>query len=227
MNDQQTEQFTAEQVERIAIHCFGWKWMAWPGRPIKSHPEYATGSKIMVRTFLSPEQQQRLETEPNWVDFWERTGHVAVEATGDEPLAYCYCSSRGYSWPEFTDLDVRDWVIANWMPRTRIRQRFDSAITSMFEYREGDFVRAVLIALDNEGEPVHHRFNDEMKSKMPRPVFGCADIDCSQQTSYEPTQLRWSEELRGWYCERCLKGHGADRSRFTLDDLQREVGWTN
>lgn len=216
-----------DQVEHIAQHCFGWKWMAWPGRPMRSHPQYDIVDEMMVRTFMSPEQMQRVHEEPNWVDYWKRTGHQMVEATGEEPLAYQYGSSAGFAWPQFTDLDVRDWVIANWMPGSDNRRRFDMVMTSLYEYREWDFCKAVLIVLSNQEHQIQFRFSDEMKAKMPQPSFTCANTDCAKLRSFDPRELRWSEEEGGWYCKKCGDAMRVRLSRFTLDDLQREVGWTH
>ncbi len=76
--------------EQIATKLFGWKWIAYIGRPMNSHPEYRTREKMRVRRFVSPQ----LLANKNWIKHFESIGGYA-DAIGDEPLDYCYCSSMG------------------------------------------------------------------------------------------------------------------------------------
>lgn len=84
---------TSELNEELAVRLLGWKWLSFMTRPSKSHPEYYIGKNIRCRRLFSPEE---LNSE-RWNDvFAERD---ARDATGDEPLAYAYCSSNGPACP--------------------------------------------------------------------------------------------------------------------------------
>ena len=87
----------------VAMELFGWRWLAWHGRPTHSAPDYPR--ERMVRRFFPPDS----ELDPSWMDYFKEVSHVP--ATGDEPLAYCYCSSRGpHPVPHFSSDDgaIRD-----------------------------------------------------------------------------------------------------------------------
>lgn len=81
--------YTTTNLDRfIAEELFGWKWMAYDGKPMINHPQYREGD-IRVREFFSPESLKN----KRWQEYWgEKNG---AEATGDEPLSYRYCSSYG------------------------------------------------------------------------------------------------------------------------------------
>lgn len=84
--------------EELAIRLLGWKWMSFIGTPVKSSPAYP--NLVRVRQLMSPKQ---LESK-SWINYFNRT--EGREATGDEPLAYTYCSSwcTAASIPKFTIL---------------------------------------------------------------------------------------------------------------------------
>lgn len=87
-----------ERTELLAKELFGWKWMRYIGIPTRGTPGYS--KKMPVRQFMSPETVAEWRKDSRFADM--------VEADGTEPLSYCYCSSQGSGWPDFTDLDVRD-----------------------------------------------------------------------------------------------------------------------
>lgn len=85
---------TTQLDHAIAERLFGWRWIAFRGMPTNDHPLYDDpvcrgGPGIRVRRFMSPEA---LKSE-QWQQYWAE--HEGAPATGDEPLAYCYCSSCG------------------------------------------------------------------------------------------------------------------------------------
>lgn len=88
--------------EELAIKLLGWKWMSFIGTPVKSEPGYPEERR--VRQLMSA---KALKSE-QWKQHLEE--HEGREATGDEPLAYAYCSSQGLAaLPIFTILvDERD-----------------------------------------------------------------------------------------------------------------------
>jgi hypothetical protein len=71
----------------IAEEFFGWRWLATFGRPVRSHPEYP--KEMSVRRFFPP----AAKLGKNWERYFANEPHT--EATGDEPLDYCYESSSG------------------------------------------------------------------------------------------------------------------------------------
>ncbi len=70
-----------------------------------------------------------------------------------------------------------------------------------------------------------YQFSEEMKAKMPDPVFPCGVEGCGVEVSYDAIDLRWSEEEGKWICQACAEHLGVRRSRFTLEDCQKQVGW--
>lgn len=75
--------------EEFAVKFLGWKWMSFMTIPIASHPEYGTGKNIRCRRLFSPGELK----SKGWQEvFAAKDGR---EATGEEPLAYAYCSSNG------------------------------------------------------------------------------------------------------------------------------------
>ncbi len=71
----------------VAEQFFGWKWMAYYGRPTHDNAGYPR--ECMVREFLSP----AATNSEGWVRYLaENQGR---EADGSEPLAYCYSSANG------------------------------------------------------------------------------------------------------------------------------------
>lgn len=95
-----SEDKKAEVNQLIAMKLFGWKWIAFIGCPVRGTEGYPENCK--VRQFVSPE----LLANKKWKAFFESVGGF-TDATGEEPLAYCYCSSRG---PEFYDDFVQHFV---------------------------------------------------------------------------------------------------------------------
>lgn len=93
---------TTELDRLIAAEFFGWRWLAFTGRPTREHPEYRTenADKILVRQFFPP----RKTMHKNW-DRWFAE-NPTQPATGEEPLSYCYCSSHGpHMVPHFSGHD--------------------------------------------------------------------------------------------------------------------------
>lgn len=80
----------AELDALVAKRLFGWRWMSYVGVPIKGTPGYP--KKCRVRDFMSPKRMAD--------DRWQAMlrDNESRPATGDEPLAYHYCSSQG-PWP--------------------------------------------------------------------------------------------------------------------------------
>lgn len=80
--------------EAIAKHLFGWKWVSFMGVPIRDTENYP--DKCRVRLFISEENLRHSE----WQKFINKPkNEFRHEATGAEPLDYCYCSSQGYPVP--------------------------------------------------------------------------------------------------------------------------------
>ena len=75
--------------ELIAAVYFGYRWMAWRGRPTTSHPDYP--AECMVMQFMSPEQLDDIR----WQQFFDENN--AQDVTGSDrseyALAYTYSSS--------------------------------------------------------------------------------------------------------------------------------------
>lgn len=78
---------TTNLDEAVAEEFFGWKWMAYRGIPVRGTPGYP--QECIVRQFLSVDAVKN----PRWQEFLKEND--GRETTGDEPLAYCYCSSQG------------------------------------------------------------------------------------------------------------------------------------
>ena len=78
---------TTDLDHAVAEELFGWKWMAFKGIPIRDAPGYP--EKCRVRRFISPESLKN----KRWKEYFAETN--GAPATGEEPLSYCYCSSRG------------------------------------------------------------------------------------------------------------------------------------
>ena len=77
-----------DKNQELAVLFLGYKWIAFNGKPVKSHPDYP--KDMRVRRLFSPEQLD----EPRWADWLKERN--AEPATGEEPLSYCYCSSQGF-----------------------------------------------------------------------------------------------------------------------------------
>ena len=84
--------------EELAIRLLGWKWMSFVSIPVKGTPGYP--AQCRVRQLMSAKQLKMKE--------WQRALDETEgrEATGDEPLAYTYCSSgrSDATVPRFTIL---------------------------------------------------------------------------------------------------------------------------
>ncbi len=72
--------------EQILTKLCGWKWLAFRGRPTKSHPNYHEG-ETTVRQFFSAKQIKNMQEEIASGEYWD--------ADMTEPLSYRYCSSVG------------------------------------------------------------------------------------------------------------------------------------
>lgn len=83
--------------EFIAEKLLGWKWIAYKGIPVRGTPGYP--DQCVVRRFASPQ----LLANEKWAGILDRSGGY-TDATGDEPLAYCYCSSQGPELPPMYEL---------------------------------------------------------------------------------------------------------------------------
>jgi hypothetical protein len=77
--------------EELAIRLLGWKWVSFVGLPVKSSDCYPANCR--VRQLFSAKQ---LNSE-DWQQFFRDS--EGADATGDEPLAYSYCSSQGDDMP--------------------------------------------------------------------------------------------------------------------------------
>lgn len=77
--------------EELAIRLLGWKWMSFIGIPVKGTSGYP--AKCRVRQLFSAAQLKA----KSWREFFEEW--EGCEATGDEPLAYGYCSSQSSCVP--------------------------------------------------------------------------------------------------------------------------------
>ncbi len=149
----QTDSDLDEQVARLV---FRWKWMSWLGMPAKGTPGYPTECRIQA--FVSPETL----AAPRWLAFLaDRELQVA---SGDEPLHYWYCSSRGPEYPppysQSADILVLEEVRNNW-PHERGRlfgealermwlDRWENTCTPLRGwalYELGDYSRAAIEVL--------------------------------------------------------------------------------
>jgi len=132
--------------ELIAIRLFGWKWMAFIGRPVRGEAR-RTPEPEMVRQFMSPKS---IVNERWQACFAEHEGH---EATGDEPLAYCYCSSSGPEWyPDFLGIDDY-WILKlarkHWKKTCPdLWRTFVANLPASEKYQLGDYCRAAIKSLD-------------------------------------------------------------------------------
>jgi len=144
----------ASENEQIATGMFGWKWIAYDdGIPVKGTPGYP--KRCRVRILMSPETRRKKD----WKDFLSTRN--ASEATGSEPLDYCYCSSKGYEvFPNYTgwqDPLVLERAKRLWKRRdARKWKAFCAALPDeITDYKIGDFSRAALSVLqgdDSRGE---------------------------------------------------------------------------
>ena len=83
---------TTKLDEAIAEEFFGWRWLAYSGRPMRGHPDYH--KEIRVRRFYPPlESIKSKSVRKQWEDYFARVPHE--QASGEEPLCYSYCSSNG------------------------------------------------------------------------------------------------------------------------------------
>ncbi len=78
--------------EELAIRILGWKWMSFFDTPVKGTEGYPV--KCRVRQLFTVEQLK----SDDWQKFLQEND--CAEATGNEPLAYTYCSNcRRYKSP--------------------------------------------------------------------------------------------------------------------------------
>ena len=84
---------TISDNEALAVEFMGWKWLAYVGTPVRSHPGYP--QKCRIRQLHSPSMM----ADERWKEFFKRT--EVSDADGTEPLHYSYCSSGGCSFPEY------------------------------------------------------------------------------------------------------------------------------
>lgn len=77
----------------VAEVFFGWRWMSFHSRPVRSHPDYP--KEMRVRRFYPPDDQlaESESGKKRWAAYFKEEPHET--ATGDEPLCYCYESSSG------------------------------------------------------------------------------------------------------------------------------------
>jgi hypothetical protein len=86
---------TTELDMAIAEEFFGWRWLASLSIPVRSHQGYP--QKTRCKRFMPPDS----ELGDQWMEYFKVVPHEP--AKGDEPLDYCYCSSRGpHSVPHFS-----------------------------------------------------------------------------------------------------------------------------
>lgn len=78
---------TTELDHAVAEEFFGWKWIAVTDIPVRRTPGYP--NRMRVRRFVPPD----VFTNKRWKDYLAEA--EVGDATGDEPLDYCYCSSNG------------------------------------------------------------------------------------------------------------------------------------
>lgn len=102
--------------EEWVYGLLGWKWYAYQGVPVRSAPDYP--KEQSVRVFVSPEYAT------SWRDFIEQKCTVA---TGNEPLAYMYCSSSGA--PDPPELNEKKCV-SLFRKLTKKRGRIDLSCVS-------------------------------------------------------------------------------------------------
>lgn len=79
---------SAQLDAAIAEKFFGWAWVSFIGRPVRSHPDYP--KEVRVRRFFSRSSR----SDDRWTAFIadKKASFFVAE---DVPLAYCYCSSCG------------------------------------------------------------------------------------------------------------------------------------
>jgi hypothetical protein len=123
---------SGEQNHQVAEALFGWKWMSWFGIPTHGTPGYP--AKCRVREFMSP----KVMASKRWLEHF--AAFDGAEATGDEALAYSYCSSQGGecvpSYFGSEDYLVLDHVRSTW-DRERLKA-FTVALAGMWGERGGD-----------------------------------------------------------------------------------------
>lgn len=94
--------------EIYAVHKLGYVWMAFDGRPTRSHPRYwdddVREHGMRVRQLMSPEQL----ADERWKTFFEAKN--GAPADGSEPLGYTYESS-GCSAAMVPDLVSADLAV--------------------------------------------------------------------------------------------------------------------
>jgi hypothetical protein len=78
-------------TEEICAKLLGWKWLSYIGAPTRNIACYPR--KCRVRQFFSPKQLK----SKRWNDYLKQ--NEVQDATGDEPLAFCYCSEGGSILP--------------------------------------------------------------------------------------------------------------------------------
>lgn len=113
-------------VEEAAIEFLGWKWMTMLGMPMNNHPlyrdEHTRKVGIPVRTFMSP----KMLADKRWKEYLAE--NQAREATPEDPLAYCYCSSGGHAWPGWSP---QSDVVADVEKELKNRNLFDAYILEL------------------------------------------------------------------------------------------------
>lgn len=147
----------SELDRQVAEKVFGWKWLSWIGIPVHSAPNYPVQCRI--RSFVSPETR----ANSDWIWFWE--GRDVRAATGNEPLAYRYCSSQPGELPPCyhgcDDIKVLEEVRTKWT-RKRVDlflvelariwgergKPYSTAWMAWALYERGDYSRAALTVLE-------------------------------------------------------------------------------
>lgn len=126
-------------LEAVNERLFGWKWMAFHGHPIREGGR-TTPPPTRVRIFVGPQYI----ADPDW-------GWLG-EATGEEPLAYCYCSSSGSPIPPVfraeDDIKVLNHIKKRWRRRSPEYKKFVELLPSPIDYEPGHYCEAAMCALD-------------------------------------------------------------------------------
>ena len=120
-----------------AIKYWGYKWMAFTGIPVRGTEGYPR--KQRVRMLMSPEQ---IDARRNNIDAAKEWSDIQP-ATGNEPLAYAYCSSGGYIASLPSEKDMRlgaherriDELKAE---NTKLQKKINAAAKMVDDFEDGD-----------------------------------------------------------------------------------------